>query len=983
MNALEFLGLVTPSQGFLILAEPLVIPGIKTNPMKHHVFSDLDALVEKAAQLNFEHKNVFFALAGFKQEKVWNPTAKNYKGEPGKWQTRTQANAGWLRSLFLDLDIDPNPDEKKAHTTFTSKPEAIAAMQAMVAKVGMPMPMVLDSGGGIHVYFPLDQDVPAEEWLPLAEKFKAICLTEKLRIDPAVPADTARVLRVLGCHNLKRDYARPVELISQGQGPVSVDRIDEAFAIYERQFGIVPLPKRSVARAAGADGVEGNLQPYYDPIDFGAVSFACAALGGQVAVRGKGATEPIWHFCLGLASFAIENKMEAALCISDAHEGFDRATMEQKMARWSAGPSKCISLHKEDPATCEECPHWGKITSPAQLGHEIVAAPQPTIEAPDVTTGLIVATPIPNPPFPYVRREGQVMMQVTDKFGNKDYDEVCPNDLYPTTIIRHTVNNEMTEKTIWRIHSARSEPADLDFPQGLIGDDRALQKFLYNSGVYVTPAQLKRTQSYMSAYLKHLASKQDRERMYDRLGWQGETHSSGIVIGQKLVKMDGSVARCNVNNHVNVATKNSLHPAGSFDAWKDNMKFYLGDRYRGHRFFLYIALGAPIFHMTSYKGVMVSAVGESGRGKTTCLNACGSIWGAPESLLINGNKQGTTVNALFDMIGTYHSLPVLLDEITDQDEDVVAEFALNITSGRGKERMKGNEHDGRVRTWETPVLTTANADKVAAIFAKRKDAQPHMMRVVSVDFDLVDRSPEAVNVADEFKRRLHTDCGHAGLKFAQFVAANYAAVQQKVIDTLASINLLLNAAPEERIWVATIAVAVTAGQIAEKLGLWDFPWREDFLWMQEHIRGVRDFHSDHVVTPMSTLADFLSTHINDMLVLAPKATTNLDNIALRPHKNLSIRHEADKQIMYIARSAMQEYLLKTRQNMRNIEKELVQTGVIIDRNSMKTLGADTAYPGGQVRCWKINTALIGTTLNPVIQAAMAAQNVVPIRFTGT
>jgi hypothetical protein len=986
MNAYEFLEMVTPSEGFLILAEPIEIKNLKTNPMKHHVFTDLDAMVAKANQLSFEHKNVFFALAGFKQEKVWNPTARNYKGEAGKWQVRTQANAGWLKALFLDLDIDPEPDAKKVNTTYTSKAEAVAAMRAMGLKLGMPAPMVIDSGGGIHVYWTFTTDIPAADWLPVAEKFKAICQQEHLKIDPAIPADSARVLRVLGCPNLKRDYARPVALISEGRGAVEFEKIEDIIHAYEKTYGLVQMPKRSVGMnpALGAPyGGDSNIFKVYDPIDFGAVSFACAALGGQVAVRGAGAKEPLWHTMLGLAKHATANVQEAMLAVSDGHHEFSLMTMTQKAERWSFGPSKCDRIHDADPATCEACPHWGKITSPAQLGHAIVASPTPKIELVNEATGEIEVVQLPDPPFPYARKGSKIVKQVTDKDGNKDYPEVCPNDLYPVRILRHTNQGEVTERTVWRVHAARMKPVDIELQQSMIGEERSLQKFLYNSGIYATPFQVKETQGYMSAYLKKLASEQDRERIYDRLGWQGERHNEGFVVGQRIVHMDGSTIKCNVNAHVTNATKNGLDTAGTFEAWKDNMDFYQGDTYRGHRFFLYVALGAPIFHMTGHKGMMLNACGASGRGKTTCLDACGSIWGAPDALRINGNPNGSTTNALFNLIGTYHSLPVLLDEITARDEEDMGEFALNISQGRGKERMKGSEHDGKPSTWETPILTTANNDVVARIFAKRKDAQPHMMRVVSVDFYLPDLSPAAVNRANRFAQSLKVNHGHAGLKFMQFVAANYDKVQAKVTKNMEAVNLAMGASPHERIWIAAIVTALTAGQIAAHLGLWDFPWQSDYKWMTEHITGMREAHEENATSPMETLSEFLSAHIDNMLVLSPKSATNLDNIALRPHRSLQIRHELDKQLMYISRASMQEYLLETKQSMKEIEKELVQSGVILDRSKHKVMGADTSFTGGQVRCWLINTATLGPAVNVLVQNAIAGQNVVPLRPTGT
>ena len=46
------------------------------------------------------------------------------------------------------------------------------------------------------------------------------------------------------------------------------------------------------------------------------------------------------------------------------------------------------------------------------------------------------------------------------------------------------------------------------------------------------------------------------------------------------------------------------------------------------------------------KGVLLSANGDSGRGKTTCLKACASVWGNPTPLIVNGNVDGSTMNAM-------------------------------------------------------------------------------------------------------------------------------------------------------------------------------------------------------------------------------------------------------------------------------------------------------------------------------------------------
>ena len=74
--------------------------------------------------------------------------------------------------------------------------------QKLLDDTGLPEPVVTDSGGGIHAYWPFDRDIPKDEWKGYAEKFKALCLSH-ISMDPAVPADAARILRCPQTYNHK------------------------------------------------------------------------------------------------------------------------------------------------------------------------------------------------------------------------------------------------------------------------------------------------------------------------------------------------------------------------------------------------------------------------------------------------------------------------------------------------------------------------------------------------------------------------------------------------------------------------------------------------------------------------------------------------------------------------------------------------------------------------------------------------------------
>ncbi len=71
----------------------------------------------------------------------------------------------------------------------------------------MPVPLIVHSGHGVHLYWPLIKPLPAVEWKPLAEKMKRLFAMHGLRADPAVTADAAGVLRVPGTTNRKAGKA--------------------------------------------------------------------------------------------------------------------------------------------------------------------------------------------------------------------------------------------------------------------------------------------------------------------------------------------------------------------------------------------------------------------------------------------------------------------------------------------------------------------------------------------------------------------------------------------------------------------------------------------------------------------------------------------------------------------------------------------------------------------------------------------------------
>lgn len=955
MNTTEFLGLLVPHDGYTFTATPATGLGWINTP-----HTSVGSMVVATDQLEAEKRNAYFALASFNKEKVWDGVAE-------KWRSRVQSNAKSLKALWLDLDVEAGNPKK-----FDSKRDALHELQGFCKLIGLPRPMLVDSGGGIHVYWPLTEPVPAAKWKPVAVLLKAITQQLELLCDQAVTADEARVLRMLGSTNNRRGSR--VTLISPAPRTYTLDELHGILTAFGEQNAVATpaVPRTATGQAiAGvpqASSIDDNLGATNDPLHFDRIAFHCGQIGLQAGSRGASASEPLWHCAIGIAKFC-EPQTPAAEAVSDGHPNYSPDATRRKLDNWPAGPTTCAKFRVENAAICSACPHDGQITSPAQLGRAIREAAAPIVTV-ATSPGIVTSVVIPEPPSPYKRRaNGGVVIESEDKDGNPTFIKVFPHDFYPIKIMRQYGHDAtVDERSLWRMHLPRLGATDVDLPQSLISDSKRLHAVLLAKGAYITPDESKATQQYMSAYLQTLAAQADREKLYERLGWHDDRKA--FVLGTVVQHADGTVHAHEPGRTVLAVTKGGVHPEGTLAAWQKAMQFYNRPGMEGHRMFVYAALAAPIFHMTGHKGVLMTASGESGRGKTTCLKACASIWGDPEDLVLNGNKDGSTTNALYEHLGTYNSLPFLLDDTTERDPEEIRRMMLNLSQGMGKERMKGSEHSMHSVRWETIVQSTANTDDINRIMSGSKDVEPHLMRFISVEFGVIDSGAEAKIQADKFLRDLHLNYGLAGPAFMAVVVTQYDAVKKIVEKNMDMITRLVNSANSsaERLWLATVAAAYSAAQIAAKLKLLDFPYKADLEWMVRHLSIQRDSIRESKSTPQELLSNFLEQNFGAALVLSAKVANNLDNVSHRPTGKLLIRHELDFGHMYVSRTAIADYCATNKIPFRKLEQQLMDEGVVIHHSKQKVLGADTIYAKGQSRCWLIDASKLSGALSLAEQA---------------
>jgi hypothetical protein len=246
-----FFNRVLPEKGPFTLFTGVTGPDGKLwEPQHWNGLQTHEALEKKIQELSMQPLNIFYATGSYAKPNRKSPVAK--------------------RALWLDLDFKD----------LGSLENALRGLSAFVRAVGLPPPSVyVSSGHGLHVYWPLNRDVPIAEWLPVARALKAKCDELGFAADPTSTADQARVLRCPG--TLNRKGKEPVPCV------VSTDR-GVTFSLEEiaAQLGAASVPSTVSKMYALAPPDALITKPSFRPLtaDEVAAMLACVklpAIGGR------------------------------------------------------------------------------------------------------------------------------------------------------------------------------------------------------------------------------------------------------------------------------------------------------------------------------------------------------------------------------------------------------------------------------------------------------------------------------------------------------------------------------------------------------------------------------------------------------------------------------------------------------------------------------------------------------------------------------
>ncbi|HJV84311.1 MAG TPA: hypothetical protein VJ698_02460 [Noviherbaspirillum sp.] len=285
------------------------------------------------------------------------------------------ANVHAVKCFKIDLDVEEGNEAK-----YGSKREAVETLVNFCDGDNLPVPVLVDSGYGVHGYWILSESLDAGDGKLYSEKLKALLIARGLKHDRTVTGDVVRVLRVPGTLNSKQAVARRVKLkspVTTVDTDTMLDKIDALYAAtpdmpvreakQDLMLGALPahlrgrkLDKDTIGLITGKPKSFAVMVKRMNAGD----SKACAQIADIYNKQCKQA-ESRWRAGLSIAHFCDDGEW-AIHEISNRYPNYDHDETTKKAALIK-GPYKCQTFENSWPELCKNCPHKNVITSPIQL----------------------------------------------------------------------------------------------------------------------------------------------------------------------------------------------------------------------------------------------------------------------------------------------------------------------------------------------------------------------------------------------------------------------------------------------------------------------------------------------------------------------------------------------------------------------------------------------------------------------------------------
>jgi hypothetical protein len=934
----QFYEKALPSQGVYCVS------GIEqaTKKTTNRFAETLDDVFKLVDKLKGQKLNVFVALGSF------------------DGFSRKADNCLFFRSLFVDLDVG----EGKA---YADKGEAHTALWKFIGETGLPDPVCIDSGGGLHAYWIMDRDIPISEYLPYAHQFKAFVL-DKISADPSVMADAARIMRCPETFNQKFDPPEPTSVIGD---EIYVYDWDEFKKFFDGQ--VESKPNDVLANVKKGLDEDTMAMKKLDNFEWDFYKIADKSLNSkegcnQVKYWLENATTlgyDDWFSSMNIAYFCKDgDKMIHE--VSNEHPDYTAKAVEEKKLEFikRGKPQTCEYLASQHPDRCQGCKHRGRIHTPIVLGRslrEVTDEPiiKPTTGEPSADqinallgTQTYEAEPIREtsdtqkiPKFPefltpYSRGElGGVYYNPppkVDKKGNREYldpVEILAHVLYPVRRLFSPLDGECMTMHLVLPNDGLKE---FLLPMKSVYALEELKKTLAFHQVIYTPKWINNIQEYLVKWSQYMINVGKAQMMRMQLGWTAvnnteEWKTRSFVIGEREITIDKEIVESPVSPYIRGVVKH-FKAVGTYERWQESANELNRPGFELHAMTCLAGFGTTLMAYMSTPGVVISLLGRSGCAKTGAMYAGISAFGDPDALSVFES----TDNGLTGRMLGLKNLMFGVDEIGNKDPKPLSQLVHNVSNGKAKIRMQASVNAERVTEMSASLITilTTNESVYNKFELHKGSPDGEVARLIEFlieqpnDLKGTDGAKLGVHIFDAFKHNY----GHAGPKF--IIAALEAGDIQikKRIDYW--INRYLTDTGGDsayRFHQNFVAAVFTAGELAVDAGIVNYDLERIYAKVIAELNNIKlnvikVNHTDYA----AILADFMYENMGNTLRIKDGRVTD------EPRGKLVARVAMDEPTR-VSKDALKEYLHKKKIAPREFEKYMLESGDMLDKAAKKHL----------------------------------------------
>ena len=929
----EFYKKALPSTGVYCVAT--IDPIAKIT--KHKFVENIDELESFVESKKNTKTNIFVALSSF------------------NGYSRKAEEAKAVKSFFVDLDVG----EGKG---YGSKEDALDAIDKFVLDNELPPPVRIDSGGGVHAYWLFDQDVPATEWKPYAEKFKTFCLTHGLNIDPVVTADLARILRCPDTFNQKTDPPIPTKLIDNDIPVYSFDEFKNFLGevVQSHDSLIASLPKTGLSEDQRKMMKLDNFQSKFSDIAIKSLEGTGCNQIKFILENSKALPEFLWHSGLSIAQHC-SDRDTAIHMMSEDYPGYNREATIRKAESTQGKPHSCETFNERNPGGCEGCPFKGKITNPLALGKELQTS-QPVqetvlqqIQDPVTSKSMTRLNGLPQElqPFVYGKNGGIYYLPPMEYDSDgapipKEPIIVSLYDVYPTKRIFSVADGECL---LMKAMLPNDPEREFLLPLKHVYAVERFKEVIASNGVLFNPGnkEVGYLMSYIIKWGQYLMNKSSAEVMRMQMGWTPNRESFVIGATEYTRKFE------DVSSPTSPLCKGiakHLTTSGSYDEWKIAANKLNKPSLELHAFTMLAGFGSALMDYTSTSGVTICLTGESGAAKTGALYSALSVWGNPKDLsVLDATENGMTGRYL-----GLHNIPFGLDEVGNILPKTLSQLIHKISQGKSKIRMQASVNAERDHEMSASLVAifTSNHSLYDKLTTLKKDPNGEVARLIEMTIRKPSVFRDDASLGREIFDSFRFNYGWAG---PEFIKALYKTGEQGISEMIDRWCLRFKKDfgddTSYRFYENLVAASLTAGEVSNEAKITEFDLERIYKLVVFEMIAIRD----HVVKVNSVdyesvLSDYINKNQSGILAFAD------NKIMMEPRMAFVIRVENDSDTMWISKTEFDKYLNEMSVSKKEFLYQMKLSNIEISQEKKRMNAGWKDFSKSGTSAYKLNMATL-------------------------